>query len=41
MVRKRKQGQWVKTLAAKPDNKSSVSGTHMVEGENRCTEVDL
>lgn len=29
-----KMAQWVKILAAKPDNLSSIPGTHVVEGEN-------
>lgn len=28
-----KMAQWVKVLVAKPDNLSSVSGTHVVEGK--------
>ena len=30
--------QWVKALAAKLDNLSSIPGTHMVEEENRFLE---
>lgn len=28
--------QWVKALAAKPDDLSSIPGTHLMEAENLC-----
>lgn len=29
-----KMSEWVKALAAKPADPSSIPGTHMIEGEN-------
>jgi hypothetical protein len=36
-----KMAQQIKVLAAKPDNLSSIPGTHNVEGENRLYKVVL
>jgi hypothetical protein len=32
---------WVKALAAKPDDLSSIPGTHRVKGENQLPELSL
>lgn len=37
----REVSQWVKGLAAKPDELSSISGIHMVEGKNQHLQVAL
>lgn len=33
--------QWRQVLATKPDDRSSIPGTHMVEGENQFLQVVL
>lgn len=39
MFRTGKVAQWVKALAAKPDNLSSIPGTLMVEGKTQLLKV--
>lgn len=39
IIRASKMAQWMKVLATKPENLSSVSGIHTVEGKNQLPEA--
>lgn len=34
-------GQWLRVLAVKSDDRSSISGTHIVEGENLSSDFHI